>query len=182
MVIASTKSGSNSFHGSAFDYRRSGATYATDPFTQPQRPQARIHIRRCFTTSLAVRSVARSSRTSCSSSATIRAFVRSRHPRRRTRFRRTRYCRAASGTSPDRAEFRVATSANMPTFREPDRASFTTTNYGQRAYPWDACSRATRFRRLMLSPAAVNFYSALNTAIQTLYPGYANQPYYNGDA
>ena len=33
-VTAQTKSGSNSFHGSAFDYRQSGANLAKDPFTQ----------------------------------------------------------------------------------------------------------------------------------------------------
>ncbi len=34
MVTAQTKSGSNSFHGSAFDYRESNANLAKDPFTQ----------------------------------------------------------------------------------------------------------------------------------------------------
>jgi hypothetical protein len=34
ILVAQTKSGSNSFHGSAFDYRRSDATQARDPFTQ----------------------------------------------------------------------------------------------------------------------------------------------------
>ena len=33
-VTAQTKSGSNKFHGSAFDYRQSGANLAKDPFTQ----------------------------------------------------------------------------------------------------------------------------------------------------
>jgi outer membrane receptor protein involved in Fe transport len=33
-VTAQTKSGSNNFHGSAFDYRQSGANLAKDPFTQ----------------------------------------------------------------------------------------------------------------------------------------------------
>ena len=35
VVTAQTKSGSNSFHGSAFDYRQSAANLARDPFTQP---------------------------------------------------------------------------------------------------------------------------------------------------
>ncbi len=35
VVTAQTKSGSNSFHGSAFDYRESAANLARDPFTQP---------------------------------------------------------------------------------------------------------------------------------------------------
>ncbi len=34
VVTAQTKSGSNSFHGSAFDYRESNANLARDPFTQ----------------------------------------------------------------------------------------------------------------------------------------------------
>ena len=34
VVTAQTKSGSNSFHGSAFDYRQSAANLARDPFTQ----------------------------------------------------------------------------------------------------------------------------------------------------
>lgn len=34
IVTAQTKSGSNNFHGSAFDYRESGANLAQDPFTQ----------------------------------------------------------------------------------------------------------------------------------------------------
>ena len=34
VVTAQTKSGSNSFHGSAFDYRESNANLAKDPFTQ----------------------------------------------------------------------------------------------------------------------------------------------------
>src|SRR5271167_1833326 len=39
VVTAQTKSGSNSFHGSAFDYRTSTANLAKDPFTQgPGRP------------------------------------------------------------------------------------------------------------------------------------------------
>jgi hypothetical protein len=33
-VVAATKSGSNEFHGDAFDYRRSGEFLARDPFTQ----------------------------------------------------------------------------------------------------------------------------------------------------
>ncbi|MBV8674160.1 MAG: TonB-dependent receptor, partial [Acidobacteriaceae bacterium] len=33
-VLASTKSGTNSFHGSAFDYRESNANLARDPYTQ----------------------------------------------------------------------------------------------------------------------------------------------------
>ncbi len=35
VVTAQTKSGSNSFHGTAFDYRESAANLARDPFTQP---------------------------------------------------------------------------------------------------------------------------------------------------
>jgi hypothetical protein len=35
VVTAQTKSGSNSFHGSAFDYRESNADLARDPFNQP---------------------------------------------------------------------------------------------------------------------------------------------------
>jgi outer membrane receptor protein involved in Fe transport len=38
VVTAQTKSGSNSFHGSAFWYRVSGANLARDPFTQPPGP------------------------------------------------------------------------------------------------------------------------------------------------
>jgi hypothetical protein len=34
VVTAQTKSGSNKFHGTAFDYRQSGANLAKDPFTQ----------------------------------------------------------------------------------------------------------------------------------------------------
>ena len=34
VVTAQTKSGTNKFHGSAFDYRQSGANLAKDPFTQ----------------------------------------------------------------------------------------------------------------------------------------------------
>ncbi|MBB6145662.1 hypothetical protein HNQ77_003623 [Silvibacterium bohemicum] len=34
VISAQTKSGSNSFHGSAFDYRESNANLATDPYTQ----------------------------------------------------------------------------------------------------------------------------------------------------
>ena len=36
VVTAQTKSGSNSFHGSLFDYRESNANLARDPFTQPK--------------------------------------------------------------------------------------------------------------------------------------------------
>lgn len=35
VVTAQTKSGTNAFHGSAFDYRTSNANLARDPFTQP---------------------------------------------------------------------------------------------------------------------------------------------------
>ncbi len=35
VVTAQTKSGTNAFHGSAFDYRQSNANLARDPFTQP---------------------------------------------------------------------------------------------------------------------------------------------------
>ena len=35
VVTAQTKSGSNAFHGSLFDYRQSAANLARDPFTQP---------------------------------------------------------------------------------------------------------------------------------------------------
>lgn len=35
VVTAQTKSGTNSFHGSAFDYRQSNANLARDPFSQP---------------------------------------------------------------------------------------------------------------------------------------------------
>ncbi len=35
VITAQTKSGSNKFHGSAFDYRESNANLARDPFTQP---------------------------------------------------------------------------------------------------------------------------------------------------
>jgi len=38
VVTAQTKSGSNSFHGSAFDYRESNANQARDPFTQNPLP------------------------------------------------------------------------------------------------------------------------------------------------
>ena len=38
VVTAQTKSGSNSFHGTAFWYRVSGANLARDPFTQPPGP------------------------------------------------------------------------------------------------------------------------------------------------
>jgi outer membrane receptor protein involved in Fe transport len=37
VFTAQTKSGSNSFHGSAFDYRQSNATLARDPYTQATR-------------------------------------------------------------------------------------------------------------------------------------------------
>ena len=36
VVTAQTKSGTNAFHGSAFDYRQSNANLARDPFTQPK--------------------------------------------------------------------------------------------------------------------------------------------------
>ena len=36
VVTAQTKSGTNSFHGSAFDYRESNANLARDPFNQPK--------------------------------------------------------------------------------------------------------------------------------------------------
>ena len=36
VVTAQTKSGTNSFHGSAFDYRESSANLAREPFTQPK--------------------------------------------------------------------------------------------------------------------------------------------------
>ncbi len=36
VITVQTKSGSNKFHGSAFDYRESNANLATDPFTQPR--------------------------------------------------------------------------------------------------------------------------------------------------
>ncbi len=36
VVTAQTKSGSNKFHGSAFDYRESNANLAREPFTQPK--------------------------------------------------------------------------------------------------------------------------------------------------
>src|ERR1700743_2240937 len=38
VVTAQTKSGSNSFHGSAYDYRRSNANLARNPFTQSPDP------------------------------------------------------------------------------------------------------------------------------------------------
>jgi hypothetical protein len=40
LVTAQTKSGSNSFHGSLFEFRRSDAQQARDPFTQPPGPNA----------------------------------------------------------------------------------------------------------------------------------------------
>lgn len=36
VITVQTKSGSNKFHGSAFDYRESNANLATDPFNQPR--------------------------------------------------------------------------------------------------------------------------------------------------
>jgi hypothetical protein len=38
IMVASTKSGTNDFHGSGFWFRNSGATQARDPFTQAPRP------------------------------------------------------------------------------------------------------------------------------------------------
>jgi len=40
VVAAQTKSGTNSFHGSAFDYRESNANLATDPYSQFRAPGA----------------------------------------------------------------------------------------------------------------------------------------------
>ena len=37
MVTAQTKSGTNQFHGSAFEFRRSDAQQARDPFSEAQR-------------------------------------------------------------------------------------------------------------------------------------------------
>ncbi|WP_263382563.1 TonB-dependent receptor [Granulicella arctica] len=42
VVTAQTKSGTNSFHGSAFDYRQSNAQLARDPFTQSTGPQGTL--------------------------------------------------------------------------------------------------------------------------------------------
>ena len=42
VVTAQTKSGTNSFHGSAFDYRTSNANLARDPFTQSTGPNGAI--------------------------------------------------------------------------------------------------------------------------------------------
>ncbi len=39
-ILASTKSGTNSFHGSAFDYRESNANQATNPYSQFRAPGA----------------------------------------------------------------------------------------------------------------------------------------------
>ncbi len=38
MVTVQTKSGTNNFHGSAYDYRRSNANLARNPFTQSPNP------------------------------------------------------------------------------------------------------------------------------------------------
>lgn len=43
LVTAQTKSGSNSLHGSAFEFRRSDAQQARDPFTQPNTPDPLTH-------------------------------------------------------------------------------------------------------------------------------------------
>ena len=72
-VTAQTKSGSNDFHGSAFWFRRTDANQARDPFTQfAPDPTTGATFPPASGRSSADRSAARSSRTSCSSSATTR--------------------------------------------------------------------------------------------------------------
>ena len=74
LVTVSTKSGTDQWHGSGFFYRRSDATFARDPFLQtPTGPSHRqVHSAKLSGASLAGRSAARSSRTSCLFLATIR--------------------------------------------------------------------------------------------------------------
>jgi hypothetical protein len=52
VVTAQTKSGTNSFHGSAFDYRQSNANLARDPFTQHKTSDVPIGLKSQFGGSL----------------------------------------------------------------------------------------------------------------------------------
>ena len=78
VVTAQTKSGSNEIHGSGFYFRRSDAQLARDPFTQSKQesPHGSLDSSRHVGCSSAAPSAVRSSRTSCSSLAIIRAHGR----------------------------------------------------------------------------------------------------------
>jgi len=82
VVTVQTKSGSNDFHGEGFWFRRTDATAARDPFTQYAANQLPENSFRLIDGSSSAAPLAgRSSRTSCSSSATIRLREKPTEPR-----------------------------------------------------------------------------------------------------
>jgi hypothetical protein len=176
VVIASTKSGSNSFHGSAFDYRRSGATLATEPFTQQQAHSGAFNIPPFlynqfggsvggpiikdklffFGDYQGVRNkVASSAQDTVPTNTVLQSCIGN--------------ITGPSGIPGcDFSQY-----ANVPGAGQ-GLIYNNLPGGGGALFPGNTVPTA------LLSPAAVNFYSALNTAIQTLYPGYQNQPYYKG--
>ena len=106
VITAQTKSGSNKFHGSAFDYRVSGANLAQDPFVQGP---GRASVPGQLEASSAALSADRFSKTSCSSLATIRACGRRSEPPMFRRYPHRCWSRPAWASRLDRAEFLAAT-------------------------------------------------------------------------
>ena len=105
ITVIQTKSGSNSFHGDVFEYRHSDAQQARDPFTQypgnnPIGPDIPRSLYNQFGGSIGGPVL----RTSCSSSAIIRASVRRSVHRSSRRF--PRLWRAHPASPPQCATFR----------------------------------------------------------------------------
>ena len=119
VVSVQTKSGTNEFHGSAFEFRQTRRLQARNPFSQPDRDESAHGTRAAGdqeATSSAPRSAARSSRTSGSSSATTRA--------RATPSAARKLLTVPTGARPDRRLERVRRQHLRPRDRrsEPARA------------------------------------------------------------
>ena len=140
VVSVQTKSGANEVHGSGFEFYRSEALQARNPFRSRasiRSPASSSRTRR--RTSSADRWAARSGRTSGSSSATTRARARIRAARSCSRCRRRWRARATSASTARQSTTRLTGAA----FRERDHSDLATVAAGaQAARPHPAAERA----------------------------------------
>ncbi len=174
VVIASTKSGSNSFHGSAFDYRRSPATQATDPYTQPQATPGSYNIPAALYNQFGgsvggpilkdklfffgdYQGVRQKASTSAQTSIPTNLVFDT--------------CSGATvGPSGipgcDFSQYATAYGTNGTIYQQ--------TGGNSTPFPGNVVPTA------QLSAPALAFLADMNSYIQTHYPGYQSQPYYNG--
>lgn len=183
VVIASTKSGSNSFHGSAFDYRRSGATYATDPYSQPQQTKGSYPypplLYNQFGGSVGgpvikdklfffgdYQGVRQKQASSAQDTIPTNTVLQS--------------C-LGNITGPsgipgcDFSQY-----ANQPGTGQGIIYNNTTNSGPGQTVPIGTAFPGNTIPTAYLSAPALNFYSALNSYIQQNYPNYQTQPYYTG--